>query len=101
MTIRQTLGWGNFAYKLNEQQITRRLFVGSHSGGDSAKNFIERFWPKVYKPLVGLSFPDEAESMDKITNILKNSGLNCSKAEKLDDEWIRPIKTMEFTVGFT
>ena len=63
MTIRQSSGWGNFAYQLNEHQITRRLFVGSHAGGDSAKNFIERFWPKVYKPLVGLSFPDEAESM--------------------------------------
>ena len=87
-SIRQAYGWGLLSYKLYQYGISKRLFVASHAGGDSARNFIERFWTKVYKPLVGLCFPDEPESIVKIKNILERSGLNCSMAETVAPGWL-------------
>ena len=90
MTIRQSRSWGVLALRLFNLGITKRLFIGSHAGGDSARNFIERFWTRVYKSLVGLSFPDEPESMVKVCTILDNSGHNCSMATSHPTDWHYP-----------
>ena len=85
--IEQAKAWYKTARTWHDEGITSRYFLGSLSGGDSQRNPIERQWPKVYRPLTGLSLPHEKESVPKIIKLLNDAGIDSTMAEQVPAEW--------------